>query len=314
MTERARLTWEQKPEGATFQVTSISGENYPVDSWGRFDLTTQDGKPASIGPLLGLLEDGTVHPDAAGKVLLRHSQIAALDEAGVRQLGLPTVAPLRLKIRGQGILTSPGFRFQHQLVKGDGKPLMGLRRDGAFASFGGREYILLDPLFTLMEGMDTYNEIPPQDMDGRMLQWAELKQFLPEDVLIDDNLRSINIVRADSFTLDLDDNGNFSPLLLHRERQEQTEDETAQGQPVLPPAPQRDFENRFRQLSEARRRYTTSGNWFVVLPEKLHKTLQVVREYQDAPAPERRAFMANPQAVLKEVTGIGDSVFTILPG
>ena len=148
--------------------------------------------------------------------------------------------------------------------------------------------------------MDTYNEIPPQDMDGRMLQWAELKQFLPEDVLIDDNLRSINIVRADSFTLDLDDNGNFSPLLLHRERQEQIEEETAQGQPVLPPAPQRDFENRFRQQSEARRRYTTSGNWFVVLPEKLHKTLQVVREYQDAPTPERRAFMGNPQAVLKE--------------
>jgi SNF2 family DNA or RNA helicase len=155
-------------------------------------------------------------------------------------------------------------------------------------------------LFTLMEGMDTFNELPPQDMDGRMLQWAGLKELLPEDVLVDDNLRSINIVRADSFTLDLDDSGAFSPLLLHQGHQEQFEDEAVQGKPVLPQAPQRDFEKRFRQQSEARRRYTTSGNWFVVLPENLHKTLQVVREYQSKPVQERLAFLANPQAVLKE--------------
>lgn len=95
---------------------------------------------------------------------------------------------------------------------------MGLKRNGVILEMKGETYLLLDPLYSLIEGMNAFNETPPVDMDGRMLRWAELKPLLPDDAVVDNSLRSMNIVRADSFTLDLDDGGEFSPQLLQKKQ------------------------------------------------------------------------------------------------
>lgn len=73
--------------------------------------------------------------------------------------------------------------------------------------------------------MEAFNALPPNDMDARFLRWAELKTLLPEDAQVEQHLRSTNVVRADAFTLDLNDQGDFTPLLLNRYQQHSTTDE-----------------------------------------------------------------------------------------
>lgn len=303
MTKTATLRCKPVGDGVSFAVTNSEGQLLPPEVWGLHDVIVAGGQRGSVAPLVGLVEDESIAVGSDNTAFVPNSIIAAWNEPQVHQLGLPPVAPVRLKIQGRGILTAPAFRFNHQFVKADQTPVMGLRRDGVFVEMMGKTYILLDPLYSLVEGMNAFNETPPSDMDDRMLQWADLKRLLPEDAVVDNSLRSMNIVRADSFTLDLDDRGDFSPQLLQRPQASTKEDgweEPGQSTPILPPAPQRDFEQRFRKQAQARRHYTTAGNWFVVVPRHLHQALEIIREKQEAPYSEKRAFLANPMAALKE--------------
>ncbi len=274
----------------------------PTVEWGRSPVAT-NGHPASVGPLLGLMQDEKAFADPDHTVTVDHRHLAALGDVAIQQLGLPSAAPYRLNVRGEGILTSPRFQFRFHLVGHDGRPVMGAQRTGVLLQVGSKQYTLLDPLYSLLEGMAAFNATPPEEMDQRFLRWADLKALLPEDAVVDDQLRTMNIVRADSFTLDLDDAGGFSPLLLSRPHTPPDPAEDAArglGSPVLPAAPQQEFARRFRALPQAQGRYVAGRNWFVVVPEPLKKALGLVRRMQEAPAAERRAFVANPQAALKE--------------
>jgi len=257
--------------------------------------------PASVGHLLALIADETAHTTQHEEVVLNSSQIAALDAIELARLGLPPPAPYRLCIRGAGLLSSPSFRFHYQLLTDDGRPVLGAQREGPLLAVGNRRYTLLDPLFSLITGMDTFNETPPADLDERFTIWAELKRHLPADAVIDEHLRTMNIVRSDAFTLDFTDNGTFHPVLLSRgQRQEPSEEPPTPFDQSLPPEPQASFVERFHRLPVAQRRYVVEGGWYVVIGEHLHKALKVVREYQDRPLVEQRAFAANPQAILAE--------------
>ncbi len=298
----AILNWSLTDKGIEFSLLNPSGSLIPVDQWGLFPVSTSNGQSGSVAVLLGLIEDEVAHVDKGDVVHLGFRELAAFDELELKQLGLPIAAPFRLKIRGVGILTSARFRFEHQLIKGDGSPVMGASRLGSIISVGHQQYSLLDPLYSLIVGMDEFNSMPPDQMDDRMLAWAGLKELLPDDALVDNQLRSLNIVRADSFTLDIDDRGNINPQLLSRSGKlsDELPDPSISSVPILPSGPQGDFEKRFLTQPRAMRRYTTAGNWFVVLPPKLQKVLQVVRDQQNADVSERRAFIANPTAVFTD--------------
>ncbi|MCP5352230.1 MAG: DEAD/DEAH box helicase [Chromatiales bacterium] len=296
-----KLSWTVGDAGLVFQVERPNGVLVPLDSWGRESLLLRDGRKAGVGALLGFTEDGKVEADGM-RLPVPHALLATLDSIQSAQLGLPPIAPVRLKIQGRGILASPSFRFQHQLVKLDGTPVLAPKRDGVLLAIGGANHVLLDPLFSLIEGMDAFNAIPPEQIDERFLRWADLKPLLPEDALVDNNLRSMNIVRADAFTLDVDDTANFSPQLLHHLKggaEESAWEEPGVGVPVLPDGPQRDFEQKFKSIG-ARRRYKIEGNWFVAVPESVQQALSVVHQIQRGSLAERRAFLANPSAVLRD--------------
>jgi hypothetical protein len=284
------LGWTVDDGGLTFQVVTEDGQPRPVDVWGAEGLEAE-GRAASAGPLLALLEDGAVSPGADGTVAVPHDLAARWDGHQVRQLGLPEVAPYRLNIRGQGVLSSPGFRFVFQLQDRQGRPPIGARRQGVILTVGRHRYTVLDPVYALIEGMERYNAAPERDMDARFAAWAALQTRLPEDARVDGHLRSLNIARADVFTLDTTMDDAFAPLLLgHPTRGTDEVERNAAALPeaVLPAAGQRAFADRFQRLEHAQRRYALPGNWYVMVSEPLRQALQVVREVLDAPAAETR--------------------------
>ncbi|WP_295883936.1 DEAD/DEAH box helicase [uncultured Thiohalocapsa sp.] len=303
--DAALLRWEAEAGGLRFRVATASGQPVAPADWGSLTVRHEDGR-ASIAPLLTLLEDEDYLPDAYASMLIPHARVAAWDRHQIAQLGLPPVAPFHLNIRGQGVLTSPAFRFRHQLQRNDGVPTMGARREGCILKVGAKSYTLLDPAFSLIEGMERCNATPEGDMDARFAAWDALQALLPDDAVVDQHLRAMNIARADALTLDVRDGDDFDPVLLaHPELDEAARErgESASPHELLAPAAQRDFGRKFRQLSDARRRYALQGNWFVMVPEPLRAALGIVREMQEASAERRRAFIANPHAGLKEQLG-----------
>ncbi|MCF8005741.1 MAG: DEAD/DEAH box helicase, partial [Chromatiaceae bacterium] len=281
------------------------GQFHPVTQWGATPVATDHG-PGSVAPLLGLLEDGALAIVGGDEVLASHGTIAALSPAQVRQLGLPPVAPYVLNIQSKGVLSSPSFRFRHQLQNASGVPVMGARRNGVLLRAGSATYTLLDPLFSLIEGMEAYNATPEADIDERFAAWQRLQALLPENALVDRNLKSMNITRADAVTLDLRDDDQFDPVFLAQPRLPSEDDERGeQASPseLLPPAAHQSFTDRFQRFSGAQRRYALSGNWFVMVPETLKNVLGIMREVQQQPAEHRRAFLANPYAHIKDKLG-----------
>ena len=303
MNKSGTLRWVRTPGRLQFWV-EISGHPTAIEGRGGLEVSTSYGR-GSVARLLGLLDDGLVEIEEPLRISVPDAQVAAFDALELRRLGLPQAAPFRLEIRGVGILSSPRFRFQHRLVTTEGRPVLGATRDGVLLAAARTDYLLLDPLYSLIEGMEAFNATPPENLDERFLRWAELKALLPEDALIDQHLRSMNIVRADAFTLDASDDQLILPVPLSRTRASdeppwQDEDLYAES---LPADPLRSFSDRFSLLPGGQARYALDGSWYVVLGETLKQALSIVHEYQKRPLDEQRSFLANPQTALKERLG-----------
>ena len=295
------LGHEAGPSGVRFRVDDSRGVPLPVEDWGRATIRTAAG-PGSVAHLLALLEDDAVAREGE-QLLLRHGQIAQLDAAKLRQIGLPPPAPVRLELQGSGLLASPGFRFLFRLLGSDGRPLLGTVRHGVFLDSGRSRYTLLDPLYSLVEGIEHFNALPPTDIDGRFLAWADLKTLLPDDAVVDSHLREMSIVRADAVTLDQAAGGAVYPVLLSRVRaaaEDAPDTTTPATRESLPAAAQDVFNHQFTRLSRAQARYALAGGWYVALGESVRHVLGVVREFQDRPAAEQRALLNNPAGVLKD--------------
>ncbi len=156
MNDSAQLEWSAEKDGFVFSLMDQSGAAVPIERWGLYTVRTIQKTPGSVSPLLALLDGEVVQGRLDDTVCVSHESVAAFDSVQTRQLGLPDPAPLRLKIQGRGILTSPSFRFQYKLVKGDGSAVMGAQRTGSILSIGTRQYLLLNPIFELLEGMDAF--------------------------------------------------------------------------------------------------------------------------------------------------------------
>lgn len=238
-------------------------------------------------------------------VWLAHDEIARLEPWELAALGLPSSAPVRLEIRGEGTLTSPGFRLHCQLRSHDNRRLLGVKRNGSFLQIGKRSYVLLDPLYTVLKEVELFQENSSTDMDERFLAWARLKESLPEDVQVDDYLQTITLVRADGFTLDVKPDGNFDPVPLARGPAIEGADSDEQPLPEepLPDAVQREFADRFQRLPGARAHYALGGGWYMLVPNNVRAALDVVHKKQKGSSMERGAFIANPHERIKQALG-----------
>jgi len=304
---KANLTWKCLGDLISFQLKiNSTSKVVSINEWGLYDIATACGN-GSVACLLGFIEDGIAKKTDNHAIVLEQNSIAKLDNVLLKQIGLPPAAPFRLCIKGQGILTSPSFKFIFHLAKQDGRPLLGIKRKGIFINVGSDNYTLLDPLFSLIEGMEAFNKTPPKELDSRFMQWAELKELLPTEAIVDESLKSMNIVRADSFSLDIDDQFNINPILIHRsargENNFSSDEPFTPGIEFLPNTTLKEFQKRFSVTSSVKNRYSVGSNWFVVLPEPLVKALQEVKHFQSAPISERQAFIANPQSFLEQKLG-----------
>ncbi len=298
------LVWQRQQHGVAFSATEDDAL-LPVGTWARQPLSLPNGRIASTGPLLHLLEEEKVTLDAAETTLtVPDAVLATLDAWQTDALGLPAHAPVRLTLSAQGTLASAAFRLRYGFTFDDGLPATGASIDGVLFHHGKRDYLLPDPLYTIVARIDAYNAAPLQDMDERFLWWSELAALLPDAASFPSEFfRQMHTVRPDSFSLDFREEGGRLRILPRFVRSLHREDNDYGGElheDILPAAPNEDFQRRFFGQVHPGGRYALPGNWFVVLPPPLRSALEVVHRINGASESEKRQFLHNPRAAIRE--------------
>ncbi len=292
----AKLNWRADDHGIWFELLDKSRKQIHIDKWGLYDITLSCGT-GSVAPILSLYNDGATE-GSDKEIFLSHKHVAQLENVDIQQLGLPTAAPFRLQVRGKGQLARPGFKVEYQLLTANGRPTLGLKRQETLCTFAGRQYLILDPLYSLVSGIETFEKQNFSSIDDQMVAWGKLQRLLPSDSVVDNQLKTVSIVRADKFTLDIRDQSNFSPVLLNTVVDENGESEVLE--PALPDARSVKFSEQFAGRPQVRKHYSVGSGWYVVIPPKLQKALGVVREAQDRDEAGRKAFLSNPTAYVRD--------------
>ncbi|RME57831.1 DEAD/DEAH box helicase [Candidatus Parcubacteria bacterium] len=296
----AVLKWDYNSPDFCFWLEDEQENRLTIDTWGLVSAKTPLGL-GSVSHLLALISDGEAQVSKnKTEIIVSESQVANLDSVGLKRLGLPEPSPYRLEVRPQGLMSTSNFRFKYSLITSQGKPVIGAKRTGVFLYVGSRKYTLLDPLFSLMEGLDKFNSNPPKDIDERFIRWSELKALIPDGTIVHGHLKTMNIVRVDHFTLDISSEGDIVPVPLSKTIKNKGLDESEAIELSLPEAVRKSFAKYFIKYESAKDRYALDGSWYVVLSPTIRRVFSIIKEYQSRPFEERRAFFESPISILKD--------------
>jgi len=302
---KAVLSWEFNEEGIIFSCVAEE-LHLPVDQWALHDVFAGDYH-VGLGPVFSLLEDEKAIIKDNQLVFVSHENVSKLDRYELMQLAMPPPIPFNISIEGSGLLSDNNFRLNYRLIHSDLKPVMGVVYNGSIIKAGRQNFVLSEPFFSIIKGIETFNTFPPESIEERFLAWANLKELLPDDVVVGDHLKSIRIVKADAFTISpyTNERGepDFDPLLMKFKQTEidsGTLEKSAEPYDALPKGPHDVFKKQFRKFSDAHLRYAVSGGWFLVIPQSLHKILSVIHDIQKKKPEERKNFLINPYVFLRE--------------
>lgn len=302
---RARLTYRVDEEGYAFACIEAGLKSY-LDLWIASNPVLPDGAPARVGILSRLLEDEKA--SWAGESLeihVPHDTVADLEGWELKGLGLPEPAPFRLEITTAGTLTNPNFSVDYRFLYPDARPAVGVERMGTLLHHGQRRYIVLRPLWDVIQLIEEYKRRPISHMDERFQWWARVQRLLPEETELSPFLKTMKIVRADQFALDLDlDRLTFTPRFVTWSRHPDEMDDPP-GKPIdvrdlVPPVVQQEFHTQFHNAQNVRSRYALRDRWFIALGPELRRVLEKIQEINTLPLDQRRQFLHNPRAVLRD--------------
>ena len=292
------LAFDPTPNGL---LVRMGGDQpIPVGEW-----TSHGSGSAGIGALIRLRDDGDgVEQDDGRSLVVSWRSVAGLTSDELRYVGLPDAAPFALEIVANGAIHDADFEIRYGFLR-KGRRILGGQRKGAWLRAGGDDFVLLDPLYSITDAIDRFNQAEDDDLESRMLRWGRIAEMLPDDAIVDDDhLRALNIVVASNFELDPFANKNgepdFDPVVGRLETRV-----TAAGNQeqvfagALPIARQQEFARRFRGLPRVKHRYAAGGGAYVVLTPAVERALGAVRRAQTGTAAERLDFLRNVSGYLR---------------
>ncbi len=286
---KANLSWQKIDDKFRFQLES-GGVTVPTMNWGRFVIHTVNGL-GSVAPLLSWLEQEFAN-DETSYVDVKESVVAQCDATEVLQLGLPALVPFKIKISGIGPIHTPTFKLNAIWLDTRARPMMGLKREGAIIKQGAKKYLLNEPLFSLINHIDGFQQTSFEDIDSKMLAWGMLQLFLPKDAVVDGQLNTITITAANRFTLDIDSKGQVHPVLVTPVTN--FDGDITEYSSLLPGQYEKTFSKRFSSKNNCSPHYALGQGQYVILSSRMVEALDVVRGVQKGTVQERLAFIANP--------------------
>jgi hypothetical protein len=222
-----------------------------------------------------------------------------------RILELPRLFEGGLEIKGHGLLHSNSFRLTYNWLSGT-RPVQAERR-GAILLVGNRRFWLPNHAYQMANHLDDLKEALDKEnqFSERLTQLAEFQRLLsmlPSEeqrrIRQSSDLASLKLYYADSFRLEAvpdDESFTIRPILL-RQRLENDNNDSRVFENVLPPAEQERYAKYFSDSTTLLPHYSIGVGKYLILSDKLNRTLEYVHRIQHANASARSAFLKNPKA------------------
>lgn len=300
MTSPSRIT--ATPTPACTELRLLTGADVlPVAAWAF------SGHRAMALCQRLVSEDKAVEGDDL--LLVEHAAIAQLTAAQAHLLDLPPLTTLRAVVEGSGIMARPDFHVALRWTRPGGQNVLGVSRTGAWLQEADGWRRLPETLFGVAEAVQRHAAVPQGDEAARLRALAALREALPHAATAGNAEASgvlgvVTIVEADALSLETMGDGDAMQLVpvLHR---------AGGGGPLLPEDRQRQFgAQQFHRWPTARAVYTLPGGLYVTLSPPLRQALEVVRRAAASPLAQRRAFLREPRAAIREA--IGDEAELVL--
>lgn len=244
-------------------------------------------------------------------VLIGPAIVAQLDHATATVLGLPAPTPLALDIRAQNRIDQDDFRLHLRWVRPGGQSVR-FQMSGAIITTESGERRVPDPLWSMYRAAEPLTRALGKE--ERFEALAKLRHLWPDDpqlaVESEAYLKDLRVHYASSMSVKLNtltpDRTEFDPILFNASSVAETEDHRLDenDDAILSPSSQSLFaKDRFRREATARPVYVLKNGEYLFIDPSLRSALGAIRQLQDAPEQERRAFILNPRKVLAEKLG-----------
>jgi hypothetical protein len=203
-------------------------------------------------------------------------------------------SPFLLKIDRSSDLGRPDFRYRYQYILGTEQ--VPLARVGFYVSRAatGELFRLDERMFALLEAMDTFNALPPDEKGPQRtwLDFANIKRWAREvDATLDATLLKNDVVVPSSIGLDLyeDQNGALSFI------------------PTCPELDSSSFRTVFERNSSVDGFYSLDrpdmGRLRIVLTPKQRDVLERMKRVRQVSGERKEALKADPRPVFDGITG-----------
>ena len=306
---------EYTPMAEGLVVSVRSARDVPVREW---TVVCAESDVGALGAFIRMLNDGYAVELPDNRLRLPWKAVSELS-AGERALvGLPQCAPVVLEILTDRAIHDPSFQIRY-CFRTEGRSIPMYQRVGAWLTIGKHEFTIGSQLFSTVDAIDLYNQQSHPDIEDRMKLWARIKRLLPEGTILDEHLDSLNFVEVSGFSIKpfARQNGelDFDPIVgIIESRMTDSGVEEREFTPLLAEEASRTFARYFRNLQSVRHKYGVGSNTFLVLTDRLKRTLGAVRTAQASGPEGREEFLRNVygylEASLDQEGGVISDVFS----
>ncbi len=299
-----RFAYEPTEDGLIVRLDAEP--QVPVRNW-----TNSKGAPAGAGTWIRLRDEGLARQTGDdASLLVSWSGVAGLNVDDLQYVGLPDAAPFALEVIATGAIHDSDFEPRYGFLR-SGRRVPSASRIGAWLEVGGSSFVLLDPIHAIAEAIDAFRAEPGTDVKQRMLAWGRIAETLPDDAVVDDRLRDLQIVVASTFELEpsLNERGepDFDPVVGRLETTTNAGGEEEQRfERSLPPARQGHFAGYFRRSGRVLPRYPAGNSTYVMLTPEIERALGAVHRAQRGTPEERRDFLLTPAPYLRRALDLAD--------
>lgn len=193
------LTQYLNNKGLAFAV-NIDGHDIHFKEWSATDDCIY------YFPLANLVDNG----DASyykHECTVPFKSIYLLDEQECRLLGVPTPYDKALRLRGEGMLNTPDFKYKLELLTHvpDGR-LINFEKGGNIVVAQGKKYLLNEYQYELFNQVEDFNQLSEEEKttDNNLRQFAVIKELaLQADCELDSYLANENVYVPDRIKLEI---------------------------------------------------------------------------------------------------------------
>ena len=307
----AKVVFKTKLRGKFWLKTKHS--NISPREWSQKEGLTAGVALAELNLLNDTFEDQIKFTEDG--VMISHFCLAKLSANSLKLLGLPNNPNSKFLLSLRGDIGGSDFDLKYQW-----KDLNGTEETGAFLRSDTDDFIIPDPIFSIIELIKEFREANSAELQNRWELISKVKNLIDHRKPINSDfseigrrelaelqgyLRDIKIKTASALSLNVQrtaDGVTFTPVLFGAQNEEDNQ-RKSEDDGLLTQLEQVSFDygkQSFANFDNVKKTYLIKTGEYLLIEDNLYSALEVVKEKQKASAEEREEFASNPGKAFSE--------------